>query len=145
MSVFVDTSAFLAMLDRAQPRHDDVANAWREAVAAGRPLVTSNIVLVESFALLQRRLGMEAVRALVARFLPLVETLFATDPVHAAATSAFLTADRRRLSFVDCVSFELMRRRGIDEVLSLDADFQREGFRLLPPSSDGTSPGQRVP
>ena len=132
MSVFVDTSAFLAMLDRAQRRHEEVANAWREVVAAGRPLVTSNYVLVESFALLQRRVGMEAVRVLVARFLPLVETVFATDQVHAAATSAFLTADRRRLSFVDCVSFELMRRRGIGEALSLDADFQREGFRLLP-------------
>ncbi|MYB33330.1 MAG: type II toxin-antitoxin system VapC family toxin [Acidobacteria bacterium] len=136
MSVFVDTSAFLAMLDRAQRRHDDVANAWRGVVAAERPLVTSNYVVVESFALLQRRVGMDAVRVLVARFLPLVETVFATDQVHAAATSAFLTADRRRLSFVDCVSFELMRQRGISEVLSLDADFQREGFRLLPPSSD---------
>lgn len=135
MSVFVDTSAFLAMLDRAQRRHDDVANAWRGVVAAERPLVTSNYVVVESFALLQRRVGMDAVRVLVARFLPLVETVFATDQVHAAATSAFLTADRRRLSF-DCVSFELMRQRGISEVLSLDADFQREGFRLLPPSSD---------
>ena len=136
MSVFVDTSAFLAMLDRAQRRHDDVAKAWRGAVAAGRPLVTSNYVVVESFALLQRRLGMDAVRVLVARFLPLVETVFATDQVHAAATSAFLTAGRRQLSFVDCVSFELMRRRGITEVLSLDADFQREGFRLLPSLSD---------
>ncbi len=136
MSVFVDTSAFLAMLDRAQRRHDDVANAWRGVVAADRPLVTSNYVLVESFALLQRRVGMQAVRVLVARFLPLVETVFTTDQVHAAATSAFLTADRRRLSFVDCVSFELMRQRGISEVLSLDADFQREGFRLLPGSAD---------
>ena len=132
MSVFVDTSAFLAMLDRAQRRHEEVANAWREVVAAGRPLITSNVVLVESFALVQRRIGMDAVRVLVTRFLPLMESVFVTEQVHAAATSAFLTADRRRLSFVDCVSFELMRRRGIGEVLTLDADFRREGFRVLP-------------
>ena len=132
MSVFVDTSAFLALLDRAQRRHAEVANAWKEIVAADRPLVTSNYVVVETFSLLQRRMGMDAVRALVTRFLPLTETVFATGPVHDAAVSAFLTADRRRLSFVDCVSFELMRRRGIADALSLDADFQREGFRLLP-------------
>ena len=132
MSVFVDTSAFLALLDRAQRRHADVANAWKEIVAADRPLVTSNYVVVETFSLLQRRMGMDAVRALVTCFLPLTETVFATEPVHDAAVSAFLTADRRRLSFVDCVSFELMRRRGIADALSLDADFQREGFRLLP-------------
>ena len=132
MSVFVDTSALLALLDRAQRRHEEVASAWKEIVAAERPLVTSNYVVVESFALLQRRAGMDAVRVLVTRFLPLMETVFATGPVHDAAVSAFITADRRRLSFVDCVSFELMRHHGIAEALSLDADFRREGFRVLP-------------
>lgn len=132
MSLFVDTSAILALLDGDEPRHGEIAAAWNEAAAAERPLSTSNYIVVESFALAQRRMGFEAVRAIADRFLPLIETLFVSADIHASAAAAFLIAGRRQLSFVDCVSFELMRRHGIREALSLDPDFERQGFRLLP-------------
>lgn len=140
MSVFVDTSAILALLDATEESHGSVADAWDRAVEAGRPLVTSNYVVVESFALAQRRLGMDAVRAVADAFLPLLEVLFVTSDVHSAAMAALLAADRRRLSFVDCTSFELMRRRGIRDALALDADFAKQGFGLLPGAAAGSSP-----
>lgn len=134
MSLFVDTSALLALLDDEQPHHRAVAAEWRRAVESGRLLLTSNYIQVESFALVQRRLGVEAVRALVEVFLPLMSTLHVPERIHRAATAALLVAGRRRLSFVDCVSFELMRERGIREALTLDADFEQQGFRVLPES-----------
>ena len=35
-------------------------------------------------------------------------------------------------SYTDCTSFVVMRRLGLHTAIALDADFQREGFALLP-------------
>ena len=60
MSLFVDTSALLAIIDADQSRHDEVARVWHELLDVERALFTSNYVLVETFALVQRRLGVAA-------------------------------------------------------------------------------------
>ena len=132
MSVFADTSALLAFLDADQPRHADVIDAWDRLIDGERRLYTSNYVLVESFALVQRRLGLEALRALADVIVPMMQPLWIDQELHAAAEAALFAAGRRRLSLVDCASFELMRRRGLTEALALDDDFARQGFRLLP-------------
>ena len=138
MTFFVDTSALLAFLDADQPRHSEAVEAWRKALNDRDRLVTSNYVLVETFALVQRRLGLDALRDLASDFLPLIEPLWVDEALHAAATAALFTAGRRKLSLVDCTSFEIMRRHGIADALSLDADFAHQGFRVLPPA--GASP-----
>ena len=132
MSLFVDTSALLTFLDADQPRHADVIDTWNRAVAEERPLVTSNYVLVESFALVQRRLGLEPLRAMADILVPMLRPLWVDEVLHAAAVAALLAASRRGLSLVDCTSFELMRRHGLTDALALDSDFARQGFRLLP-------------
>ena len=134
MSVFVDTSALLAFLDADQARHAEVIDAWDDAVAGERRLLTSNYVLVESFALVQRRLGLEALRALADILVPMLRPLWVDEELHRAAVAALFAAGRRKLSLVDCTSFELMRRHALTEALALDDDFARQGFRLLPGS-----------
>jgi predicted nucleic acid-binding protein len=49
--------------------------------------------------------------------------------LHESALRAMKRTRRRKVSFVDQVSFLVMRSRGIDEVFSFDRDFRREGFR----------------
>ena len=134
MTLFVDTSALLAFLDADQPRHSDAVDAWSQALGDHVTLVTSNYVLVETFALVQRRLGLDALRALAGDVLPMLHRLWVDEELHAAATAALFTAGRRKLSLVDCTSFELMRRHGITTALCLDADFAQQGFRLIPPA-----------
>ena len=132
MSLFIDTSALYALLDGDEPRHSDVVVAWRSVTDSERILFTSNYVLVETFALVQRRLGLEAVHGFADAFVPLLQPVWVDEELHAAAVASFFTAARRRLSLVDCASFELMRRLGLTDVLALDTDFARQGFNLLP-------------
>ena len=132
MSIFVDTSALIAFLDADQPRHAEVIDTWDRAIADEKALFTSNYVLVESFALVQRRLGLEALRALADVLVPMLRVLWIDEELHAAAVASLFTAGRRKLSLVDCTSFELMRRHGLAEALALDDDFARQGFRRLP-------------
>ena len=63
---------------------------------------------------------------------PMLRVLWVDEELHAAAVASLFTAGRRKLSLVDCTSFELMRRRGLAEALALDDDFARQGFRRLP-------------
>ena len=132
MSLFVDTSAILAIIDADQPRHRDVVDAFDSAIDAGDSLYTSNYVLVETFALVQRRLGLDASRDLAASFVPLLNTLWVDEAIHETALSALLSAGRRSLSLVDCTSFEIMRRHGLTQALALDRDFRRQGFQAAP-------------
>jgi predicted nucleic acid-binding protein len=43
-----------------------------------------------------------------------------------------LVASRRQVSLVDLVSFEVMRREGIDTAFAFDRDFERAGFQVVP-------------
>lgn len=132
MTVFVDTSAFMALLDRGDPRHGATVAAW-DSVAGTADLATSNYAAVESFALAQRRMGMAALRVLCSDILPAIAVWFLTPEEHEASLAMVLAADRRRLSFADCSNFEMMRRRGIRTALALDRDFARQRFRVPKP------------
>jgi uncharacterized protein len=132
LSAFVDTSGVLALLDADQPRHREVAAAWRTLLENDERLFATNYVLVETYALIQRRLGLHAVRALTDDFLPLITIDWVDEATHAAAVAALLTAGRRTLSLVDCTSFLVMRRRGVRLAFALDADFEAQGFETIP-------------
>jgi predicted nucleic acid-binding protein len=132
MTVFVDTSALIGLLDASEAKHAACARVWEQCLRQDTRLVTSSYVMVETYALAQRRLGLDAVRTLTADFLPLITVDWVDEFVHGAALASLLTANRRDLSLVDCVSFEIMRRRDITRALALDSDFRQQGFTLLP-------------
>lgn len=50
-----------------------------------------------------------------------------------AGVAAVLTAGRKRLSLVDCVSFTVMRELGVRRALTLDGHFAEQGFEVRPP------------
>jgi predicted nucleic acid-binding protein len=132
VSVFVDTSALYALLVRTEAGHAEVSAAFGELLADGRPLVTTNYVLLESVALLQYRLGLEPVRDLEASLVPLMTQRWIGESLHRRAVERLLRTDRKKLSLVDCTSFVVMEDEGIREALALDHDFVSEGFSLIP-------------
>ena len=128
MKTFVDTSAFFAILDRDDANHLKAKHTWSRLLQDGSILVTSNYVLVETFALLQNRLGLAAVRAFQEDLLPLINVEFVTPGIHRSGIAALLLASKRNLSLVDCVSFEIMRTLGIRNAFAFDAHFKQQGF-----------------
>ena len=132
MTVFVDTSAFVAILDRDEPRRRTALDELAGLRASATSLLTHEYVIVEATALVQRRLGMAALGVLVEELLPLCEVAWVDPELHLAARQALLAARRRGVSLADWVSFLVMRRRGIRTAFAFDADFATEGFELLP-------------
>jgi len=128
---FLDTSAVFASLDTADQDHDRAVAVWREIEQSGGGLVTHNYVALEATALVQRRLGMDAVRALHEKVLSSVATVWITEHVHERAVAKLLYSPRG-LSLVNLVSFEVMRDCKIRNAFSFDGDFAAHGFTLVP-------------
>jgi len=128
---FVDTSAWVAHLNRKDSAHEAVGRALRSR--AGR-LVTSSYVLDEALTLARFRLGHRAAVALgdLLRDPDAVDLIRITPADEAEAWDLFVARDDQRYSFTDCTSFALMRRMGLETTVTLDADFRGEGFLVEP-------------
>jgi predicted nucleic acid-binding protein len=131
VNVFVDTSALLAVLDRSDERHGAARRTWETLLDGTHALLSHNYILVETSAVLSRRIGIEAVRVFEADVRPVLRLVWVTPEIHEAAVAAHLAARRRSLSLVDCVSFEVMRRTGIRSAFAFDPHFREFGYETL--------------
>jgi len=132
MMVFVDTSALFALVNGAEANHPRSSEVWRSLVAGPAMLLTSNYILLETCSLLQNRLGVEAVRAFEEKAVPLMHVEWIDEERHRMAMGMVLTAGRRKLSLVDCVSFQVMRALGVRAVFCFDDHFREQGFEVMP-------------
>lgn len=128
MTVFCDTSGLYALLDADTAEHPRAATIWARLRAESADLVTSNYVLVECAALIQRRLGMAALADFQRAIVPLLDIVWIDAATHARVMQALLTARNRLLSLVDCASFAVMRERGIRRAFAFDRHFTEQGF-----------------
>ena len=132
--VLVDTSALLAFLDAGDENNQRAVANWLRLLDGlesdeFRGLTHYGVVL-EANALVQRRLGMDAVRELNGGLLATLEVEWVDSILHRDAVTAMLAAGHRRVSLVDWTSFELMKVKGIRHALAFDSDFEQRGFRL---------------
>jgi uncharacterized protein len=128
--VFADTSALYALLVRSDDNHERAARAYRRLQNGEAVLVTSSYVLVESYALLGRRIGLKAVEAFRSDFTPLLETVWVDATLHERGLDLLLERKQPRISLVDAVSFLVIRDQRIDRAFAYDEDFRQEGFEL---------------
>lgn len=127
--MFLDTSAIYALADASDPNHPRAKERLRLALEAGEEILTHNYVLVESMALIQRRLGLEAAIHF-ARDAKAFDVEWIDEATHDEAVRRLAKSGKRGISLVDQVSFLIMRRRGVRTALAFDPDFEAEGFRL---------------
>jgi predicted nucleic acid-binding protein len=135
VTVFLDTSGLYAVFDRDDINHASARTAWEDWLREGASLLTNNYVLVETAALLQHRIGLAAVRALHEEVMPLLQVDWVSKERHQAGMEAVFAAGRKKLSLVDCVSFQTMRNRGVRTAFSFDAHFREQGFAIKPGSA----------
>lgn len=125
----VDSSALYALVSATDAHHQEAAGAMRKLARSG-DLLTHNYVILETTAIVDKRQGRAAVRDLHERLLAPIPIVWIDERIHAAAVSALLVS--RGPSFVDLVSFEVMRRLRIDRAFAFDSDFAEHGFEVVP-------------
>ena len=132
MTVFIDTSALYAVLDADDEHHQAAKHTWVELIEQKTDLTITNYIVVETSVLVQRRLGIAALRTLQADIIPILRVEWVTEIDHQSGVSALLVAANRQLSLVDCVSFEKMRSLGLKTAFAFDRHFSEQGFECVP-------------
>jgi predicted nucleic acid-binding protein len=129
--LFVDTSAWYAYVNRADPDHRAVAQVLDRF--SGR-LLTSNFVFDEAVTLCLARLGHRVALRVGGTLLdPRVTDLIRVGGQdETLAWQLFRERPDQTYSYTDCTSFVLLRRLGLARVAALDDDFAREGFEVVP-------------
>lgn len=126
--IFVDTSFWIALRNRRDPRHAEAATLLRTRADGG--LATSNQIRGETWTYLRRRVGHDgAVEFLDAlERSPRVQLFSISEKQVQQALKWLRQRDEREYSFVDATSFVLMRELKIREALAFDGDFSAAGF-----------------
>jgi predicted nucleic acid-binding protein len=126
--IFVDTSFWIAQALPRDRRHGEATELTQRHPAAG--LITTNLVLAETWTFLRRRAGHElAIRWLDTVLVAPRIALERIDERLERTSWAWLRVhDERPYSFVDATSFALMRKLRIQEALAFDGDFAAAGF-----------------
>ena len=112
-------------------QHRGARRAFETLRAERTPLVTTSLVLVETYALLGRRLGLAAVQAFRAEMAPLAQVVWVDEATFESGLDLLLAAKKRRLSLVDAVSFLVMRQRGLEHAFAFDPHFAAAGFASI--------------
>lgn len=125
-TVFVDTSGFYAVLDATDPYHIRASASFQRAEREKWTLWTNSYVVHETWALVQHRLGWDAVDDFLNVLLPLCQIEFVDAALHALGVARCRQKRLRHLSLTDCVSLEQMQRLTITEAIANDTHFTRE-------------------
>jgi uncharacterized protein len=123
---FVDTSYWVALRLRRDANHGYAVRLW----TPGRPILTTNQVIGETWTFLRRRDGHASAVAFIdavdaADWLTVVHV---DDATEREALAWLRRHDEREYSVVDATSFAVMRRERLREALAFDGDFSAAGF-----------------
>ena len=130
--VFFDTSGFFALMDSRDPAHLK-ARRWLSSQRGRARPVTTEWIVGETCTLLVARKRPH----LVSRFLDYLEqsaALLVLNPDEGLLVSAKQLIRRQAeqgYSFVDCLSFCVMKERRISQAFTTDEHFRKAGFSVL--------------
>ncbi|HMV95097.1 MAG TPA: PIN domain-containing protein [Anaerolineales bacterium] len=130
--IYVDTSAFLAICNPEDPSYQIALDTWKNLIEKGERLASNNYVLVESIALIQNRVGLEALSILHNDIIPFLEIEWLDESLHNGVMDQVITGNRRQISMVDYSSFATMKRHNIRTAFTFDDHFRQHGFEIIP-------------
>ncbi len=128
--IFLDTLFVVGLVNRRDQYH-------RQAVALseqfeGFPFLTTDVVLLEIGNALAKGYKQESIR-IINEFLQSEETeiIHLNPELFQQAFKLYQTRHDKEWGFIDCVSFVVMKEKGIQQALTFDKHFAQAGFRVL--------------
>jgi predicted nucleic acid-binding protein len=128
--IFIDTGAFIARYIQADQHHAQSVRVWKKLERSSSHLLTSNFVLDETFTLLGRwaNYTFAAEKAHLIYASSRIEIVRPDEQIELEALELFEKFADQKVSFSDCISFALMKKRKVKQVFTFDEHFSRAGF-----------------
>ena len=134
MNLLADSAAWLALYDRSDKYHARARQAFRELAERKVNFVVTDYLIAESIMLIMRRAG-HATAVMCGDWLlnsPRVRIMRADIDLWNETWRLFKRYNDKVFSFVDCLSFVVMRRERLVDAFTFDHHFEQMGFRLWP-------------
>ena len=132
--IFVDSSAWIALADSADSHHKEAASAYPSLLKNFRTLVTSNMIIAETYVVLLKEMGHTAgidfLELLNAS--PRILKAWSNEATETEAEKILSKYSDQDFSYTDAVSFALMRKLNIKKAFSFDKHFVIAGFANIP-------------
>jgi predicted nucleic acid-binding protein len=130
--IFVDAGYLIALV-KGRDRLHRRAKAWAHSMPKSERLLTTEYVLCEAINGLSRGLDRPKVQSLVGSIeaSPLWEVVAASPVWFRQGLEMHRQYGDKEWSLTDCISFLVMRERGIVLALTQDHHFQQAGFEAL--------------
>jgi predicted nucleic acid-binding protein len=132
--IFVDTSAWIAIINPRDKYHVAAKEFYSEALTRKRRLLISNLIVSETHTNLLWKLGHhKAISFLnIIEQASSVQCVWSTRELESQARDILRRYDDQDFSYTDAVSFALMQQRELLEAFAFDHHFSVVGFVQLP-------------
>jgi hypothetical protein len=132
--IFVDSSAWIALADNDDFFHKDAASNYVSIFKNHKTLVTSNLVIAETYIVLLKELGHRAAMEFLGRIKasPRIMKVYSNESIETEAEHVLGKYSDQDFSYADAVSFVIMNRQKIQRSFSFDNHFVTAGFTNIP-------------
>jgi predicted nucleic acid-binding protein len=131
--VFADSSYLIALASARDELHDEASRLFDHVLMRRIGMVSTRAVLIEFANFLARPELRKMVVKVVDDFErdPSVEIVPLSEDLFGEAFDLFRHRMDKSWGLTDCISFVVMRERGISEALTADEHFEQAGFIAL--------------
>ena len=132
-SVFVDTVAWLALVNKSEDFHEAARTVRDQLIQQKVKLTTTDFVVVEIANSLARLPLRGVARKLIdfIRTSDTVELVTITTEFFEKAYQLYCARDDKEWGLTDCTSFVVMQKRRMNRVFTADRHFEQAGFTVL--------------
>ena len=132
--IFVDTSAWIALVDKDDSHHKEAASSYPSLLKNHRNLITSNFVIAETYIIILNELGHKLAIDFLEKLKasPRILKIYSNEDIEAEAEPILVKYSDQDFSYTDAVSFVIMKRQKIRKAFSFDKHIVIAGFVNIP-------------
>lgn len=129
---FIDASAFVALVYKKDAHHNSAIAIAKKLSQQDKIGVTTDFSLTEAYTVIKLRSG----HNLAVAFDKIVKKrkgfiVIEGGKFFEQTRSAFIKAKDKKYSFIDCLSFVIMKKRKITQAFTFDKHFKQAGFEII--------------
>ncbi|OIO88425.1 MAG: hypothetical protein AUK03_16240 [Anaerolineae bacterium CG2_30_64_16] len=133
--VFVDAGAWIAVINQRDEYHAEAVAFHERLLREKRPLVTTNLVIAEAYAIIRRYSGYHPAIGFLdsIRQSSRLTRIYSDAVLEVEAEKTLRRYTDQDFSLADAVSFLIMQQHHITEAFAFDSHFATAGFVVVPP------------
>ncbi|MBI5179795.1 MAG: PIN domain-containing protein [Nitrospirae bacterium] len=133
-NIFIDTSAWFALADKDDAYHKKAASIYPSLLKSHTSLVTSNLIIAESYILILKELGHDAAINFLEgiKTSPRIFKIYSNEEIETDAEEILAKYDDHDFSYADAVSFAIMKELKIKKAFCFNKHFLTAGLEKIP-------------